>query len=213
MTHREDQIKILDLVCSKLLPPDFDPVNQEVVIPEEQLKQEGFSFYGAMNLIKEFYEAMPKLSSATTPEGKREIRVTVISGDAHSWLSMLKYPNRQIEEDIEQYEIDSAFTEIPPKVSIKFDDKKGIYQTKNPEYCYSLDSESQRMKIVKYLLIHEKSGIANLRKLTMQKDGVISQEIKRMNQTFKLKLHVTHPLIIHLKVGGYSLNKEFFNIA
>jgi hypothetical protein len=213
MSHRDDQIKILDLICSKMLPVDFDPVDQDIIILEEELKQEGFSYFGGMNLMKEVYEVMSKMKPLTTPEGKREIHMTVNSNDAFSWLFMLKYPNHEIEEQIEQYEIDSAFTETPPKVSIKIDDKKGIYQTKNPEYCYPLDSESQRMKIIKYILAHEKSGIANLRKLTMQSDAVISQEIKRMNQTFKVKLHVSHPLIIHLKVRGYCLNKEYFDIV
>ena len=216
MSHRDDQIKILDLVCSGMLPADFDSEeykNQEVVISEEELKQEGFSYYGGMNLIKEMYEVMPKINTTTTPDGKREIHISVISSDAYSWLSILKYPNREIEEEIERYDIDSAFTTLPEKVSIKIDDKKGIYQTNNPEYCYPLDSESQRMKIIKYLLVHEKSGVANLRKQTMQSDAVISQEIKRMNHTFKIKLHVNHDLIIHLKVRAYCLNREKFNIA
>jgi len=196
-----------------MLPADFEPVDQDIIILEEELKQDGFSYYGGMNLIKEFYEVLSKIHSITTPEGKREIHMTVKSDDAYSWLSILKYPHRELEEEIERYEIESAFTEIPPKVSIKIDDKKGIYQTKNPEYCYPLDSESQRMKIIKYLLLNEKSGIANLRKLTMQSDAVISQEIKRMNQIFKVKLHVSHDLIIHLKVRAYSLNREYFDIA
>lgn len=213
MSHRDDQIKILELICSKMLPADFEPVNQDVTVLEEELKHEGFSYYGGMNLIKELYEVVPKLNSAKTPEGKREINISVISGDAYSWLSILKYPHRELEEQIEQYDIDSAFTTTPQKVSIKIDDKKGIYQTNNPEYCYPLDSESQRMKIIRYLLAHEKSGVANLRKQTMQSDSVISQEIKRMNQTFKIKLHVNHDLIIHLKVRAYCLNREKFNIA
>jgi hypothetical protein len=213
MSHRDDQIKILDLICSKLLPADFEPVNQDAVISEEELKQEGFSYYGGLNLIKEMYEVIPKLELTNSPDGKREIHASVISEDAHSWLSILKYPHRELEELIEQSDIDSAFTTTPQKVSIKIDDKKGIYQTSNPEYCYPLDSDSQRMKIIKYLLLNEKSGIANLRKETMQSDAVISQEIKRMNQTFKLKLHVNHDLIIHLKTRKYCLNKEKFDIA
>jgi len=213
MSHRDDQIKILDLICSKLMPVDFDPVDQEIIVLEEELKQEGFSYFGGINLIKELYETMSKMKPLTTPEGKREIHMTVNSNDAFSWLFMLKYPNHEIEEQIERYEIDSAFVETPKKISIKIDDKKGIYQTKNPEYCYPLDSETQRMKIVHYLLEHEKSGIANLRKLTGQTDAVISQEIKRMNQTFKIKLHANHDLIIHLKVRAYCLNREYFDIA
>ena len=213
MSHKDDQIKILDLICSKMLPADFDSVGYNVIILEKELKQEGFSYYGGMNLIKEMYEVLPSIEPFTTPEGKREIHLGVKSNDAYSWLDILKYPHRELEEQIEQYEIDSVFTEIPKKVSIKIDDKKGIYQTSNPEYCYPLDSDSQRMKIIKYLLLHEKSGIANLRKETMQTDAVISQEIKRMNQTFKLKLHVNHDLIIHLKTRAYCLNKEYFEIA
>lgn len=218
MSHRDDQIKTLDLICSKLLPADFEPVDsedQDIIILEEELKQEGFSYFGGMNLIKELYEVLPKIDPITTPEGKREIHLTVKGNNAYSWLSILKYPHRDLEEQIEQYEIDSEYryTSTPEKISIKIDDKKGIYQTKNPEYCYPLDSESQRMKIIKYVLAHEKSGIANLRKETMQSDAVISQEIKRINQTFKIKLHVNHDLIIHLKVRGYSLNKDFFEIA
>jgi hypothetical protein len=213
MSHRDDQIKILDLVCAGMLPADFDFEKlQEVTIYEDELKQEGFSYYGGINLIKEMYEVIPKINLVTTPEGKRGICMSV-NNDVYSLLSILKYPHRDLEEKIEQYEIDSAFTEIPQKVSIKIDDKKGIYQTKNPEYCYPLNSESQRMKIIKYVLAHEKSGIANLRKETMQSDAVISQEIKRINQTFKLKLRVNHDLIIHLKVRGYCLNKEFFDIV
>ena len=213
MSHRDDQIKILDLICSKMLPADFEPINQDVIILEEDLKQDGFSYYGGMNLIKEFYEVLSKIHPITTTEGKREIQMTVKSDDAYSWLSILKYPNRELEEEIERYDIDSAFVETPKKVSIKIDDKKGIYKVSNPEYCYPLDSETQRMKIVHYLLEHEKSGIANLRKLTGQTDAVISQEIKRMNQTFKIKLHANHDLIIHLKVRAYCLNREYFDIA
>lgn len=199
-----------------MLPADFDnEKTQEVIISEEELKQEGFSYYGGLNLIKEMYETIPKLHPITTPEGKRELHISVISSDAHSWLSILKYPHQELEERIEQYEIDSEFTytSTPQKISIKIDDKKGIYQIDNPEYCYPLDSGSQRMKIIKYLLLHEKSGIANLRKQTMQSDAVISQEIKRMNQTFKIKLRVNHDLIIHLKVRAYSLNRDRFDIA
>ena len=213
MSHREDQIKILDLICSKMLPQDSDSINQDITILEEELRQEGFSHYGAMNLIKELHESIPKLDSVTTPEGKREIHLTAKSYDTYSWLSILKYPHRKLEEKIEKYEIASAFTETPKKVSIKIDDKKGIYKVSNPEYCYSIGSESQRMKIVRYLVMHEKSGIAKLRKETMQTDTVISQEIKRMNQTFKVKLHVNHDLIIHLKTRGYCLNRDYFDIA
>jgi hypothetical protein len=43
MSHRDDQIKILDLICSKLLPIDLDSEDQDITILEEELKQEGLS--------------------------------------------------------------------------------------------------------------------------------------------------------------------------
>ncbi len=197
-----------------MMPVDFDPVDQDIKILEEELKQEGFSYFGGINLIKEMYEVMSKLNPLTTPDGKREVHMTVNSEDAFSWLSILKYPNRELEEQIEQYDIDSAFTETPRKIiiKIKIDDKMGIYRIDKPELRYPLGKSKKRMKLIKYLILHEHAGLKALMTATNQEKSAVITSITAINDMIQKKLETRHDFILHLETGGYSINKEDFEI-
>ncbi len=210
MSYRKDQIKLLDLICSHMIPADFIENTVEVTVYEDELKQEGFSYNEAVNLIKEMYEVMPKLHSVTSPDNKRGFCVSANSS-IYDLLKDLKYPNHEIEKDFYE-DMQSGTFLAPAKTEIIIDSKRGIYRNDKPEYRYPLGSTTKRKKILSYLLTHERGGLADLKKLTGQEASVISQEIKRLNTSFREKLHLTHDLIIHIDTGGYCLNKEKFEI-
>ena len=215
MSYKDDQIKILELICADLPPNDFNNEQQVVQITEDELKSEGFSYYAGFNLIKDMYQYISNILPQTDANGKRNL-VLLVSEFIQPYLFSLKYPNHQ-EEMEEEYFDEMAnrqnLAQTPSsKIAITIDSNNGIYISNNKKKQYPLGSTTQRMKIIKYLLSHEKGSLPDLQKQTEQIAQVISQEIRRMNISFKEKLEVKDDLILRMKTGGYYLNRESFEI-
>lgn len=215
MSYTDDQIRILELICADLPPNDFHNEQRVVQITEDELKSEGFSYYAGFNLLKDMYEYILNIHTETDANGKRNL-VLLVSEFIQPYLSSLKYPINQeeMEEDYfyEMANHQNLIQDSNSKISITIDNNNGIYISDDKKKQYPLSSTSQRMKIIKYLLSHEKGSISDLQKQTEQIHQVISQEIRRMNISFKEKLEVKDNLIIRMKTGGYYLNRESFDI-
>lgn len=210
MSYRKDQIKLLDLVCSHMLPADFIEDTVEITVYEDELKQEGFSYNEAINLIKEMYEVVPKLNLVNSPDNKRGFRISA-SSSIYSLLKDLKYPNHEFEKEF--YEQDnSSVSTTPKKISLKIDDKKGIYRIDNPKLCYPLGKNKKRMKLIKYLISHEYASLKALMTKTDQEKSAVITSINAINGMIIKKLETRHDFIIHLETGGYSINKEDFEV-
>ncbi len=101
----------------------------------------------------------------------------------------------------------------PPKIKIVIDDRKGIYRAGKEQNAYGVERDSNRMKIIKHLIAKDNCGIAELEAITQQARNVIIKSITKINELFRENLHLTDDLILSLKTGGYSLNKDVFDIT
>src|SRR3989344_2647242 len=149
------------------------------------------------------YEVIPKLNLVTSPDKKRGFCISANSS-IYSLLKDLKYPDHEFEKEFYE-DMQSGTSSVALKTEIIIDSKKGIYRNDKPEYRYPLGHATNRMKILKYLFTHERGSLAELRKQTEQGASVISQEIKRLNASFREKLHLNHDLITNIDTGGYCL--------
>lgn len=212
MSYRKDQIKLLDLVCSHMLPADFIEDTVEVTVYEDELKKEGFSYNEAINLIKEMYEVIPKLNLVTSLDHKRGFCASA-SSSIYSLLKDLKYPDHELgQEYYEQISSGTPTTVVSKKISITIDSKKGIYRIDNPKLCYPLGNTKKRMKLIKYLISHEYASLKALMTKTGQEKSAVITSINAINDMIIKKLETRHDFILHLETGGYAINKEDFEI-
>lgn len=212
MSYKDDQIKLLELVCSCTTPTDFPQEETEViVIYEDELKYAGLSYYGAMTLLKEMWHHIKQVDEITAPDGRKGLRI-FSENNVNDLLSSLKYPNAEEDYYSELADMQSGVSIIPKKISLKIDDKKGIYRTDKPELRYPLGKDKKRMKLIKYLLLHEHVGLKALMTKTNQEKSVVITSINAINDMIKEKIDTRQNLILHLETGGYSMNKEDFEI-
>ena len=98
------------------------------------------------------------------------------------------------------------------RTQIIIDDRKGIYEKNSPKFSYGIKKNSKRSNLIKHLISKDGCGIAELENLTHQATDVTIRCISEINRLFREKLQLTDDLILHLETGGYSLNKEVFDI-
>lgn len=98
------------------------------------------------------------------------------------------------------------------RLQIIIDDRKGIYENNNPKLSYGIKKNSKRSNLIKHLISKDNCGIAELENLTHQTTDVTIRCVSEINRLFREKLQLTDDLILHLNTGGYSLNKEVFDI-
>ncbi len=103
--------------------------------------------------------------------------------------------------------------DAPPKIRIVIDDRKGIYQSGKEQNAYGIKKDSMRMVLIKHLISKDNCSIKELIEFTEQTKNVTVKSIPEINELFRENLKLTEDLILHLKTGGYSLNKEVFDIA
>lgn len=212
MSYRDDQIKLLDLVCSHTLPIDFEDEKVQIIeVYEDQLKEEGFSYYGAMNIIKDFFPDVKQLDNIIATDGRRGIRIFA-EGNLNNVLFNLKYPYYEVESWAEEEEYNSYFPKTPEKVSITIDSKKGIYQTNNIKKIYQIKIPSKKFLLIKHISSNDKVSLSEFVEELKQDKTVIMKAIKEINNDFMKKLSVSNPLIIRLDTSGYSINKDKFDI-
>lgn len=211
MSYRDDKIKLLEMVCAGLPPSDFIEDNRKVILYEKDLQKEGFSYNSAFNLLKEMHDSINNFAPITSDEGEEGISFTVNSG-INDELFDLKYPNHDIETEIEEIERErvNIYKTIPEKISITIDDTKGIYQTDKPDKVYQIKIPSKKFSLIQHLRENEKIALSDFEEKLEQDKTVIMKAIKETNDTFMEKLSVTDPLIIRNDTGGYSLNKDKF---
>jgi hypothetical protein len=99
------------------------------------------------------------------------------------------------------------------KIKIVIDDRKGIYQAGKEQNAYGVERDSNRMKLIKHLIAKDNCGIVELEDITHQSTNVTIKSIAKINELFRENLHLTDDLILSLKTGGYSLNKDIFDIT
>lgn len=114
--------------------------------------------------------------------------------------------------EIEKPESVIAF-DAPNKIKIVIDDRKGIYQAGKEQNAYGIKKDSMRMVLIKHLISKDNCSINELINLTEQTKNVTVKSVLEINELFRENLKLTDDLILHLKTGGYSLNKEVFDIA
>ena len=102
--------------------------------------------------------------------------------------------------------------DAPPKIKIVIDERKGIFQAGKEQAAYGVEKGSKRMKLIKHLISKDNCGITELEDITHQTTSVTIKAVARINELFRESLHLTDDLILSLKTGGYSLNKDVFDI-
>lgn len=209
MTLREDKTKVLEMICSKILPVDLSDDVQEVSLNEEDFKRMALTFESVSLIIKQIYDRH-FITSTSMQESERGMIITLkVTPDIENYLLQFKYPETEYEEFDEYGESKSA---VLSKDTIVIDDRKGIYREANQKLCYPLKSGSKRNTIVFYLLHNDKASISELEKETDQSSTLVVKEIKAINATFRKKLNLAYDLIIRFDTGGYSLNRDKFEI-
>jgi hypothetical protein len=113
--------------------------------------------------------------------------------------------------EVEKPEPVIAF-DAPNKIKIVIDDRKGIYQADKEQNAYGIERDSNRMKLIEHLISKDNCGIAELEEITGQARNVTIKSIAKINELFREYLHLVDDLILSLKTGGYSLNKDVFDI-
>ena len=114
--------------------------------------------------------------------------------------------------EIEKPEPVIAF-DAPPKIRIVIDERKGIFQAGKEQAAYGIEKNSKRMKHIKHLNSKDNCGITELEDITHQTTSVTIKAVTGINKLFRESLHLTDDLILSLKTGGYSLNKDIFDIS
>jgi len=114
--------------------------------------------------------------------------------------------------EVEKPEPVIAF-DAPAKIKIIIDDRKGIYQAGKEQAAYGVEKGSNRMKLIQHLISKDNCGISELEDITKQSRSVTIKSMQKINELFRENLHLTDDLILSLKTGGYSLNKEVFDIS
>lgn len=102
---------------------------------------------------------------------------------------------------------------VSNKIKIVIDDRKGIFQAGKEQAAYGVERGSNRMKLIQHLMTKDNCGISELEDITEQTRSVTIKAMKHINELFRENLHLTDDLILSLKTGGYSLNKEVFDIS
>ena len=98
------------------------------------------------------------------------------------------------------------------KIHIIIDSKKGIYQANNDKRSYKIDKISKRLKLIKYLAIKDNCRIWELEGFLHQTKSSIITAIAGINKKFRESTDLVEDLVIHIDTGGYSLNKDVFDI-
>ncbi len=97
------------------------------------------------------------------------------------------------------------------KSKIIIDFQKGIYSEKYPKSVYEISGK--RKKLLEYLCNNQSAHIRDLIAVTGQKDDLIMQEIRKINDIFKKFCKTNKHLIIHNTTGGgYMINRETLDI-
>ncbi len=206
MSFREDKIKVLEMICSKTAPADITHEIQNVTLGEEDFKLAEISLNGSFLILKDMFEHDFIKSLQTT---ESEI-IMEIDARIDFYTKLFKYPETEYEDFIENF-YDSALI-TSSKISITLDPRKGIYRSDNPESNYPIKSDSKRALIISHLCHNDKASILELEKETKQPNTLTMKEIKQINLNFRKKLNVAYDLIIKIPTGGYSLDKDRFEI-
>ncbi len=213
MSYKSDQIRILEMLCSQINGCGFDGEDEkeifEAEFDEEEFKAEGFSYYGAIELLNDIF-GIVEIKKFRTLLGLRALRISFDS-NAKNKLFNLKYPYYKIESFFEGQE-EVPWAEIPDKISITIDKKKGIYKIDNPSKIYKIKIPSKKFSLIDILLKKEKISLSNLSKELSQTSTVVMKAVKEINVNLKENLSISDDLIIRLDTSGYSLNKDSFDI-
>jgi len=210
MNYREDTIKILDMICAKMIPFDIHPDDQEVILTEDDFSDEGFSYNSAILILKDIFinGSVNKFNAYIENHGKREVHMTV-AAEMESYTKRLKYPET---EYLNHSELMEPIHVLPSKITINIDPNKGIYKPDNLEFCYKIKNPSKRFDLIQQLIHKDKVFIGVIEENTGQKSSLIIKEIKDINSNFRKKLYIGYDLIIHINTGGYAINRDMFNI-
>lgn len=215
MSYLDDKIKILEMICAELIPWEAcEADTQTVVLDEGDFQNEGFSFNSAIMILKDIFTStsVNQFNFTNTEYGKRAVCLTIAS-DLESYAKALKYPETQYLDD---YDYLNMETSKPTKIQIVIDDKKGIYKSDKPESCYKIQNPSARFDIVKSLFSEDKISLSKLSEIAKHKSSSLTiKEVKKINDCFRkaLSLGIGSDLIISINTGGYSLNRDKFDIT
>ena len=97
------------------------------------------------------------------------------------------------------------------KIEISISQEEGIYRSeKKRKLSYSV--RGKRFRLIFSLKDGRKDGSLLAGLFTEKNLSQLSKEIGQINETFKNKLKVKTKLIVHIKTGGYKLNKDDYEI-
>lgn len=209
MTYKEDQIKFLEMICA-YLPAEFDDRTEEIMLYEDTLKRDGFSYNQSVNLLKDMIQGINKLEDIEDSDGRRGIFIIVINSELKNYLHSLKYSEQDYFDEIGEFHTVVSMPII--KTPIMIDNKKGIYRIDNPELVYKIKIPSKRFNLILLLTKKEKLFISEIAEKVEQSESLSIKEIGKINQNFKESLNVNNDFIVHLNTGGYSLNRDNFQI-
>ena len=103
-------------------------------------------------------------------------------------------------------------TVVSTKIRIMVSDKKGIYRADDEKKFYGIRKITKRMRLIKHLAAKDNCNITELEHLTNQTTDVTIKSIVEINRLFRQKLGLTDDLIVRRNTGGYSLNKDVFEV-
>lgn len=209
MSYLDDKIKILEMICAEMLPWEVCEEDQHVVLDEDDFKKEGFSFNGALMILKDIFSvsSINKLDLTTTKDNKKAVVLTVKT-ELETYTRNLKYPETEFLDDLDHGQTSITSVKLP----IAFNLNRGIYREDKHEMHYPIKDTSKRFIIIKHISRKDKTPVSELEKATGQKSTVIIKEIREINSNFKKELSVNDDLIIRIDTGGYSLNRDKFDI-
>ncbi len=147
---------------------------------------------------------------------KEKAKMEIINFQYHDGIKLFKENVQRIHTSLTNaiiYLQKVSGPATPDKICIIVDEKKGIYQSGKEQNAYGIKKDSMRMMLIKNLISKDNCSVKELMEITEQTKNVTVKSVLEINELFRENLHLTDDLILHLKTGGYSLNKEVFDIV
>lgn len=210
MSFWNDKIKVLEIICANMLPFDIQPEPQLVTLTDDDFLRNGLTIVSADLVLKEIALSNYVKTFSSKPNNTgRTLEMTVDSG-IEWYLKQLKYPETEFIDEHDY--VYSNQTSVVSKTVLILDKKRGIYKKDNLKYCYSIKHNSKRMAVLFLVIQKDRVSVSEIKKETNQTETLVMKEIKALNGAFRKKLVITDDLIIRLETGGYSLNKDKFDL-
>ncbi len=148
---------------------------------------------------KDYVGSSSEINSLLSPQDKLNLKVI---GNIDSYLKRLQTnTNGDIEKRVTR----------TSKIRIFISQEEGIYRNeKKSKLNYPI--RGKRARLISSLKETKKDGKLLSGLYTENNFSQLSKEIDQINTTFRKKIRVKNNLIVHIKTGGYKLNRENYEI-